>query len=671
MMGGRRLSRHFNHPPRVERQALIWLIIALIPATLGHWEVLPGWLILFAAAVVAFRMAAFKGWIPELNKWIKASLMVLTVLLFAWTSRRQFTVENAVGFFVLAYCLKLVELKSHRDAYIFSFMTLFLLALGLLFSQSLFRTAFVFTFMGVGLVSLTAVSTQMKMKSLVSSLGSVYRLMLLAVPVLAILYVVFPRFGPLWSMPLNSSSAFTGLDDTVSPGDVANLAQSGERAFRVTFRDNIPLPKDLYWKGLILDRYFSGRWSRSFFQENTERWSGKPRNLSRDEAFDYEVLLDPHNRSWGFSLDGSQLVAGDAYSTTQGLVRFTKEVKSATWYRMKREVQSGEQLTPAEIDRYTKLPQLENPQTITWAGQIVQSHDSPRGQINYVLEFLNENNFFYTLNPPLLPSSDRADAFLFGSRRGFCEHYASSIGILFRAMGIPTRMVVGYQGGEWNTQGGFLVVHQYDAHAWLEVWLRGEGWVRVDPTAAVSPARVESGIREAVAEEGTFLQNSPLSLSRFSDVNIVSWIRDQAEYLNYMWISRVVNYDQESQKSLLSRFLGNGDIKYIAMLLAVTAAVLFGGLGLYSLWPEWAKNRKQPVQRQYHRFVRKLAVKNSSIHPGMTPRQILEAPGNLEADRPTIRSIVLGFERLLFAGVSDRAAGQQLLRQIKRQINRL
>ncbi len=318
------LKRRFNHPPKVKRHALFWLIIALIPATLGHWEVLPTWLIVFAGFVTLFRIAVFKGWVSELNKWLKSALMILTILLFVWLTRGQFTVENAVGFFVLAYILKLVELKNQRDAYIFSFMTLFLLALGLLFSQSLFRTAFVFTFMGVGLVSLTAVSTQVKLKSLTGSLGRVYSLMLLALPLLAVLYVVFPRFGPLWSMPLKSSSAFTGLDDSVSPGDVANLAQSGERAFRATFNSDLPQPKDLYWRGLILDQYHDGRWSRSYVQKNVEGWDRKARNYSRETKFDYEILLDPHNRGWGFALEGSGLVAGDAYSPTPGLVRFIK-----------------------------------------------------------------------------------------------------------------------------------------------------------------------------------------------------------------------------------------------------------------------------------------------------------------------------------------------------------
>ncbi len=652
------------------------MIIALIPATLVHWEVLPVWLILFAAGVTVFRVAVFKGWIAELNKWLKTSLMVLCLLLFIWTSRSLFTVENAVGFFVLAYSLKLVELRSQRDAYIFSFMTLFLLTLGLLFSQSLFRTVYVFFFLGIGLVALAAVSTRVKLSSLTGSLGRVYSLMLLALPLLAILYVVFPRFGPLWSMPLKSTSAFTGLDDTVSPGDVANLAQSGERAFRVTFENEVPPKKELYWRGLILDRYNNGRWSRSFIQQNVERWNRGGINLSRDDPFDYEVLLDPHNREWGFALANARLVSGDAYTTNQGLVRFTKDVKSATWYRLADQSPAYEELTLTEAKRYSRLPIEENPRTREWARDIQSRFGSPREQINHVLEYLNQNEFFYTLSPPLLPRANRADEFLFGTRRGFCEHYASSIGILFRALGIPTRMVTGYQGGEWNTQGGFLVVHQYDAHAWLEVWLEQEGWVRVDPTAAVAPARVESGIRDAVAGEGTFLQNSPLDLARFNHVNVISWIREQAEYLNYQWVSMVVNYDQESQRSLLGRLSGKDDIRYVAVLLAILAAVVFGALGIYSVWPEWKKGRKQPIQRLYHRFIRKLAAKNSNIHAGMTPRQVLSAAGAAQSRssveyRQNIRLIAQGFEQLLYVDEPQEASRRQILRQLKAKINRL
>src|ERR1039457_5975328 len=113
------------------------------------------------------------------------------------------------------------------------------------------------------------------------------------------------------------------------------------------------------------------------------------------------------------------------------------------------------------------------------------------------LSYFREQGFVYTLEPPLL-GRDSVDEFLFGSKSGFCEHYASSFVFLMRAAGVPARVVTGYQGGDINPVDGYMIVRQSDAHAWAEVWLKGRGWVRFDPTAAASPVRVESGIAAAV-----------------------------------------------------------------------------------------------------------------------------------------------------------------------------
>ncbi len=666
------LKRRFNPPSIIEHQALGWLIIAMLPAALLHWEIVPWWLTGFALVVIVYRVAVYKTWIPGVSKWLKVLIMFMMAGIFAISSHGQFTVENSVGFFLLAYSLKMIELNARRDAYIFSFMTLFLLTLGLLFGQSLFRTIYVFVFLGIGLVALSAISSPLRFRSMLWSVGRIYGLMALAVPLLIVLYLVFPRIGPLWTMPLKSTSAFTGLDDSVSPGDVANLAQSGERAFRVAFNDELPSREKLYWRGLILDNYERGRWSRTFFQRNQDQQILRRGQQSPEADYDYEVLLDPHNREWGFALQDTQIVSGEAYSTPDRLVHFPKDVKSATWYRMAGRPPEIKELSRTELYRYTSLSPEENQQTRQWAEEIVEHYPDTNDQIQHVLNYLNDNEYFYSLNPPLLPAVNRADAFLFGSRKGFCEHYASSIGIAFRAMGIPTRMLVGYQGGEWNKQGEFLVIHQYDAHAWLEVWLPEQGWIKVDPTAAVAPNRVLSGIREAVADEGSFLQNSPLSLARFEHINLIFWLREQAEYINYQWISTVVNYNQETQRSLLGRLFGKADIQNLAIVLALFTVLLFAALTLYGVWPEWQRKRKDPVRQLYLRFIGKIAANNSTIHAGMTPNQVLDVARRSNATQvQSLEYIVMAFQKLLYRQNLPKEERNRQLRLLRTRVRKL
>ncbi|RTK99023.1 MAG: transglutaminase domain-containing protein, partial [Neisseriaceae bacterium] len=157
------------------------------------------------------------------------------------------------------------------------------------------------------------------------------------------------------------------------------------------------------------------------------------------------------------------------------------------------------QLPESEFDlqQALRLPSGYNPRARQLAQQWRTNSRTPGEVVDHALRYFNRQQFFYTLQPPLL-GSDSVDDFLFNSRRGFCEHYASSFVFLMRAAGVPARVVTGYMGGELNPVGGYLIVRQSDAHAWAEVWLGNAGWQRVDPTAAVAPARVQQDLASAL-----------------------------------------------------------------------------------------------------------------------------------------------------------------------------
>jgi hypothetical protein len=214
------------------------------------------------------------------------------------------------------------------------------------------------------------------------------------------------------------------------------------------------------------------------------------------------------------------------------------------------------------------------------------------------------------------------DALLFDVKRGFCAHYAGATTFLLRAAGIPSRVVVGYQGGERGAGGNYLIVRQYDAHAWVEAWVGGQGWVRIDPTAAIAPERIESGLRDAVADEGSFLENDWASLQRYSDVPLAKWVSLQLDRLNYQWQRWVVGYQGQSQMNLMSHLPGGFGLRELGYLTAgiVGAGLLFAGL--ISAWQSGrgrGRRRKDKVWRLVQRWHTLCARAGVPVRTGETP----------------------------------------------------
>ena len=208
-----------------------------------------------------------------------------------------------------------------------------------------------------------------------------------------------------------------------------------------------------------------------------------------------------------------------------------------------------------------------------------------------------QEDFHYTLRPPLL-GADAIDEFLFDSRRGFCEHYASAFVFLMRAAGVPARVVAGYQGGELNPVDGYLTVRQSDAHAWAEIWLADEGWLRIDPTAAVALLRIEQGIVAALPAGEPLLGIIRLDADWMRD------LRNRWEAANNTWNQWVLGYNPQRQREVLSR-LGWPDPDWRSM--TALLAVLCGlALLVVALWTLPGRRRDDPVQRAWQAYCAQL-----------------------------------------------------------------
>lgn len=625
------------HKPQAEylvRDKLAWLLAmqaALIVPLLIN---LPFWLWLVWAMAALWRTLMFRG------RWGAPGSLIKTLLalvcaggLFASYAGKTGT-EAMVGLLVCAFSLKLLEVNSARDAQLLVFIGFIITATQFLFSQTPLAALY-----GIFCVVLLLASwrslylTQVQASALRLRRGAA--ILLHALPVMLVLFIVIPRLGPLWAIP-NQQMAKTGFSDSLSPGDLGNLALNRAPAFRVEFADQPPPASQLYWRGLVLDSFDGRRW---YMRDNwgiTPRAAENPANLKR-ELFDYSIIVEPHGQPWLFSLMTPQSVSNTGNSiriTADSLLMNRIPVAQRMRYQVSSALQidwsQAPQLNSVQRDQYTRLPRNSNPQTRALAQSWRDQKISDEQIIERALALFNRE-FSYTLQPPLL-GEHSVDEFLLASKRGFCEHFASSFSFLLRAAGIPSRVVVGYQGGSWNPVENYLLVSQSDAHAWTEVWIDGKGWQMIDPTAAVAPNRIEQGMDEALNPG-----DQQLIASRWRSSQLLYNLQLRWDAATYSWQRWVLNYDSEAQQGLLTRLLGGTETWRIALWLiglgligaAVAAWVILRSLKAPLLRPEIQainKLERKLVQLGYQRkagetlgnFVQRVGYSEPQLKQGLS-----------------------------------------------------
>jgi transglutaminase-like putative cysteine protease len=672
-------------PDLIPGAALVWLMGGFALLLLPQWDRLPIWLMVSCVVLAAWRWLAQTGKVRLPGKWSRSGLMIVLVGVYIATVQGRFTVETASSFFVLAVGLKWLETRTLRDFYVLLFILIYLSSVNFLFRQEIHWT--VVNLAGVlvlfvGLQILNAPGLAGAVRSGWKRLGLMF---LKTLPVVVLLFVFFPRMAPLWSVPLVSGEARTGISDTMTPGDISSLAQSSERAFRVTFGDDLPPHRDRYWRGLFLDRLDGETWRQS-------RGQGfrRPGRVAVDGGIgplqpnEYDVLLEPTDQTWAFALEDSSAVSDNVAKNDKGLFRFNRPADTTIRYRLA--LNGGglpgegtdEIATPVRLEnagQYLQLPAGGNPRARALAQSLREDTLGPRDFASRVLDRFRNQEYFYTLRPPQMPN-DGIDALLFDSKRGFCAHYAGAMTFLLRAADIPARVVVGYQGGSPGAGDEYLIVRQYDAHAWVEAWIPGEGWVRFDPTAAISPERIESGLRDAMQEEGSFLENDWTSPQRYGDMAALQWASLQLDKMNYQWQRWVVGYQGQSQMDLMSRLPGGFGLRELGY---VTAGVVGGALlfaGLFTALRGRSFTRRDPFARVLNRWYSICEDAGVPTRHGETPSQQAERLGHAE---PSVAASAMTFARLVnrhyYAygsgqGVEELGRMKRLLATLRRQLKR-
>jgi transglutaminase-like putative cysteine protease len=594
----------------LSRQLLIGLLALYASVILLHFSRLPLWVFGVCVLVFIWRINILREkWHPP-KKLGKLLLVGIVAALLFFEYEQWFSVEPMLTLLLLALTLKLLEIRHQRDYLLILFLSYFVIACGFLFDQSVLHSVFSLCVVIINtfvLLQLYSVNVSFK-KRLRLTLAMLSQSIVLAV----VMMLVFPRINPLWSVPLQSDQAMVGMVDSMSPGDFSQLIRSDRLALRISFNKQLIDRNYMYWRGLVFDDFDGRRWQRSAPVSVTRvdprasvrplltEKEKKPKNVS---AVEYEVLMEASGNSWlyGVPIVEVNTTASPLIYTPQQEVLLKQPVNQRIKYSATSYL--GAQLSTVDLSnreylQYTALDSNYNPQAQKTARRWRQQAGSHAAFIKKVLSFYR-SDFTYTLSPPKL-GLHTVDEFLFSTQQGFCEHFASSFTVLMRSVGIPARVVVGYQGGEWNAKNNYLQVYQRDAHAWSEVWLQGQGWRRVDPTAAVAEVRIEQGVGAALPQaERQLLANRAMRFQWLSQ------LRDQWELIDYRWQSWVLDYDSSQQKSLLKQYLGDiTPIKLAAVvLIPLLLVIILISLNLFrSSFKSIAKEKKvyRLLQKKLH-----------------------------------------------------------------------
>ena len=533
---------------------------------------LPAGLAVAVGAMLAWQAAILAKALVSPRPWLISALALAAASAIVVYYRTLFGRDPGVALLVVLLAMKLLEMRSRRDAYAAILLCLFLLESQFLYAQTM-ASAAVGLFVVI-LVCLTLLIVHQPQLALAAAGRRSAQLLAQALPFMLALFLLFPRVsGPLWGLPLDAHAGLTGLSESMAPGSISALSQSDAIAFRVQFEGGEPPHRALYWRGPVLTRF------------DGETWTGKrslaPRALTyanAGTAVNYILTLEAHGKSWLFALELPGLVPEGAYSSADYQLLTRSPVRARQRYEMRSfpdaiagKLESAQQLRDA-----LELPSGFNPRAralaASWRDQLGADDAALVGR---VLAYYRDQAFTYTLTPPLL-GHHAMDEFLFDTRRGFCEHYAASFVFMMRAAGIPARVVTGYQGGEHNPVDDTLVVRQSDAHAWAEVWTKDWGWRRVDPTAMIAPSRIETDLATALPV------GEPLPL-----IGRVLWLRElryRWDALSNAWNQRVLGYDPRRQRELLARLgMQAPDWQRMIWALSLLCGLLLAALAAWAL----------------------------------------------------------------------------------------
>ena len=587
-----------------DKADLLTLLVACVLVLLPHLQHVSA-----TIANAVLLLMAWRGWIAFSGhrlppRWLLLPIAMAAMACIWFTYRTVFGRDAGVGMLTFLLVLKLLEMHARRDMFVVLYLSFFLMLTSFFYSQTI-GTAVLMT---MALLALLTAHISFQYVAVVPPLKKRLRLagmmVGLAVPLMLVLFFLFPRIqGPLWGLPGDANSGRSGLSDSMSPGTVSDLALSDDIAFRAKFDGAVPSQSRLYWRAIVRGQYDGRTWTQG---EARSLPAGSVQAVPASTPTQYEITLEPTGRRWLYALDipvAMPSIAGQRVGWTNTFELISSQpindrlrYKLTSWTDFKLQPVAN----PDDITEALQRPTGFNPATADFAREFLRQSTDSAALVRLVLDYFRREPFRYTLEPPLL-GRNSIDDFLFTTRAGFCEHYAGAFVVIMRELGIPARVVTGYQGGELNTVDGYLEVRQSDAHAWAEVWLEQRGWVRVDPTAAVAPERIE---HKTVLRAPRGLFNGLIGLAPSNSAWLPK-LRLNLDAIANSWNQWVLGYSPKRQQSLITS-LGFGQVDWQVLTgLMFVAGSLVMGLTMIPLLM-----RRQviaPLERLYRLFGTRMA----------------------------------------------------------------
>ncbi|MCE9661456.1 MAG: DUF3488 and transglutaminase-like domain-containing protein [Burkholderiales bacterium] len=608
--------------PREARDTL-FLLAVIAWTVLPHASHLPAWTIALTAVVLLWRgrLAIESGALP--SKWVLLSVLTAAIGLTYWTYGGLLGKEPGVTLAVALMALKTLELRARRDAFVVFFLGFFIILTHFLYSQSLpVAAAMLISIWGL-LTALVLAHMPVGQPSLRQAGGLAARTALLGAPVMALLFVLFPRIGPLWGVPQDGIST-TGLSNTMRMGSMTEVARDESVAMRIRFEGRAPSPAEMYFRGPVLTRFDGLEWRPLGLPFAP---AGVPDRVPVlkpiGDPVRYEATLEPLRVASVPLLEATTEIApveGFRISRREDL-QWLGERPIYERIRVRAEAYPRFALSAArrsgEIQESLELPPGFNPRTLAWTRALraepTNRNIDATAFANLVMSHIRDGGYDYTLSPGEY-GRNAVDEFWLDRKTGFCEHFAAAFVVIMRAAGFPARVVTGYQGSDTEPVDGFYIVRQSSAHAWAEYWQTGSGWIRADPTGAVSPDRIGRSTRLEVQPglvAGAIAAMSP---------ELVASLRNGWEAINNRWNQWVLNYTRGQQLDVLK------NIGFTAPDWEDLALLLIGTLSTLALagaaWAWLDRHRVDPWVRQLERLKRALRSLGIAAAPHEAPRTL-------------------------------------------------
>jgi len=603
---------------QLSRVALLYILTVLAASLALLSKDMPLWIIGIGMTCVIWRGMVYLGRWSFPVSWQKAIGVAGCCLGIAAQYQTGLSLEVYVALLITGLSLKSLEVYSIRSAQLFLYIAILVLMAFLLFAQGFIPTLLAILQLLLILASLVAIQSDPSrlMEHPFTPMKTASVTLVLATPLLIFLFIIMPRLPSLWAMPLHKQEPRIGMSDDMSPGDFSKPTRSAELAFRAGFFGDIPPQSLLYWRGTVLDEFDGRRWKTSSVDHwNWQKTSSHPKPQGQPL---YNIVMEPHGHRWVFTLSTARLADDRISGNGDDLFRYRSDVVERVTYDVWPAETGTPQhaLSPAEQERYTALPSSGNPRSRELANKWRRDANGQDSIIRQSLDLFHQT-FVYTLEPPLL-GIDSVDQFLFETRKGYCEHFASAFVFLMRAAGVPARVVMGYQGGQSNFQERYVSVRQYDAHAWAEVWDQTSGWQRIDPTSAVAPERIEQGFADLFPESPA-LENL-LGLRTRTRESLIGLMTIKLDYLDYLVGRWVLGYDSDRQQSLLRRL---GMTSPLALLMTFVAGflIILAGFMIFLQLRDRANRHQDPLTALYRRLCEQYARLGWARAPSETPGQ--------------------------------------------------